>query len=290
MSDHLALLVQRSREHQPALRPLAQTAFARWEAPAHLPEELDAEVVAEPVAPQGPGFTTEPAGEGRQEPQEPAPRRPVGSPDAPHPPKPTRTELLAGGQQAVAPPPPITRPVPTPHSPARPAPARPAASTPPAPAGRVLPNPRAKPRPATQPATPERPTVEVIATKPVEPPARPVPAPKHPPAASSVVPHRPAEAPPVALPPPEASPGVGAPIRPRLPGHTHTPAPAPAPPPGVTPPAHPAEPAPIRVSIGRIEVRGVPPPAAPGHSEFPGPRRPPLSLDDYLRERSGSSR
>ena len=54
----------------------------------------------------------------------------------------------------------------------------------------------------------------------------------------------------------------------------------------------PEPPAPtIRVSIGRIEVRAVtPPPPAPPRRERVGPSSPPLSLDDYLKQRGGGRR
>jgi hypothetical protein len=53
------------------------------------------------------------------------------------------------------------------------------------------------------------------------------------------------------------------------------------------PPASREEPPPIRVNIGRIEVRAVTPPPAPPRRD-PSPAK--LSLDDYLRQRSGGRR
>ena len=55
---------------------------------------------------------------------------------------------------------------------------------------------------------------------------------------------------------------------------------------GEQPASRPESPSTIRVTIGRVEVRAVMPPL----QEAPPPRHPPrLSLDDYLKQRSGGS-
>jgi len=75
--------------------------------------------------------------------------------------------------------------------------------------------------------------------------------------------------------------------------------PRPTPPALVAPrpqPAFPASPGPraaaptVRVTIGRIEVRAVAPPAPPILPPAPQSTQPTLSLDDYLRVRRGASR
>ncbi|MDX1546713.1 MAG: hypothetical protein R3247_06985 [Rhodothermales bacterium] len=46
----------------------------------------------------------------------------------------------------------------------------------------------------------------------------------------------------------------------------------------------------IRVRIGRVEVRAVSPPQRPAPPPRAAPRRPALSLDDYLKQRSEDRR
>jgi len=47
----------------------------------------------------------------------------------------------------------------------------------------------------------------------------------------------------------------------------------------------------VRISIGRVEIKAAPAPA-PAHGQNPvqGPKRPQLSLDDYLRARGADRR
>ena len=73
------------------------------------------------------------------------------------------------------------------------------------------------------------------------------------------------------------------PVRPRV----ATEAPRPEPP---ARRASAAEPPVIRVRIGRVEVRAVPPPQRPAPPPRAAPRRPALTLDDYLKQRSEERR
>ncbi|NML46843.1 hypothetical protein HHL11_24070 [Ramlibacter sp. G-1-2-2] len=50
-----------------------------------------------------------------------------------------------------------------------------------------------------------------------------------------------------------------------------------------------AQPAPVQITIGRVEVRAVPA-AQPDRPRAPAPAAPRLSLDEYLRRRNGASR
>jgi len=61
-----------------------------------------------------------------------------------------------------------------------------------------------------------------------------------------------------------------------------------SPPPRREPAAAPASPPPVQITIGRVEVRAVHAPAERARSAAPAAPR--LSLDDYLRRRSGGSR
>ncbi len=73
------------------------------------------------------------------------------------------------------------------------------------------------------------------------------------------------------------SPSTPAPVRPREPA---------APPREPAAPPHPPR---ITVTIGRVEVRAVPPPSPPARPRPPSPA-PKLSLDEYLRRREGGTR
>jgi hypothetical protein len=57
----------------------------------------------------------------------------------------------------------------------------------------------------------------------------------------------------------------------------------------VTVPASSSSPSTIRVSIGRIEVKAMMPPAPPPASPKPGRPAPRLSLEEYLKQRNGRS-
>jgi hypothetical protein len=125
--------------------------------------------------------------------------------------------------------------------------------------------------------------IEKVVERIVTPAVHPAPATSVP--AHVTAPPRSAPAPVVVTPPPRSAPAPVI-VKPRV-------APAPAALASAQAPTQPEpatpEPAPIiQVTIGRIEVRATPPPSQPARGARPA--GPALSLDEYLRSRSGGSR
>jgi hypothetical protein len=279
VNDYLGTLIQRARGETPRLRPLAETIYARAQTPAPLPLELDVEVEAQATSSNRP--TTPPAATAANAPPK-APRPETEEPTQ------TATAPLTPQPQAAEPAPPAPRtPTPPPPAPVTPL------------AVRAQPTlettqPRGQQQPRSQAPSPKDyvaplPSRREDATRTDRP--RPSPATSPPPQQSRTEPPEPPSVPVKTVErrdTPEQRPTVAPAARIMVdsphPKQLRTPALQPRQSAASEPPTEER----ISVSIGRIEVRAVLPPAPAPSPPVPAAREKPplLSLETYLERRS----
>ncbi|WP_410670168.1 hypothetical protein [Amycolatopsis sp. cmx-4-68] len=144
---------------------------------------------------------------------------------------------------------------------------------------------------ADAPASAHPVTVEVVLPEPARLPAEPARTSPERPAKTrrggrAATPDMPSPSAPTPF-PAEAGPVRAHPVRP-VPAAAREPADVPKPPRPASRRAPAAEPT-VHISIGRVEVKAAPQPAPPP-ARAESPRRPAVSLDDYLRNRAGGER